>query len=146
MIGNVRSKMAKTGAAALLMTGAFATPALAQTDPNAAEIAALVAGREDCPPRYACLWVHANWSGSRWQGQDNNPTLPSFIDMKASSTYNNGINCPVHFDTVRGYGGHVMAEGLGSYRQNLALNPIPNGNGPHDNFNDRFRSMYWCSR
>ncbi|MGV9316583.1 peptidase inhibitor family I36 protein [Streptomyces sp. NPDC003691] len=138
--------MSMTAAAALLMAGAFATPALAETDPNAAEIAAVVAGTADCPRGYACLWVHANWTGQRWQGQYNNPTLPAFIDMQASSSFNNGNNCPVHFDTARGYGGHVMAEGLGSIRQNLALNPIPHGNGPHDNFNDRIRSMYWCSR
>ncbi|MCJ0875440.1 peptidase inhibitor family I36 protein [Streptomyces sp. AP-93] len=145
MAENVRSKMAMTGAAALLMAGAFSTPALAQADPNAAEIAAIVAGTNDCPRGYACLWVDANWSGSRWQGQNNNPTLPSFIDDKASSTFNNGNNCPVHFATAQWYGGHIMTEGLGSIRQNLALNPIPHGNGAHDNFNDRFSSMYWCS-
>ncbi|MDG4856941.1 peptidase inhibitor family I36 protein [Streptomyces sp. T-3] len=144
MVRNVRSKTAMTGAAALLMAGAFSTPALAQADPNAAEIAALVAGTQDCPREYACLWVHANWEGSRWQGKNRNDTLPEWIDNKASSTFNNGVNCTVHFATSTGGSGHVLHEGLGSYRQNLALDPIPGGNGAHDNFNDRFSSMYWC--
>ncbi|MFJ3924700.1 peptidase inhibitor family I36 protein [Streptomyces sp. NPDC090022] len=129
-----------TGAAALAMAGAFYTP-VAQADPNAAEIAAIVAGTSDCPRGYACLWVNANWSGSRWQGQYNNPTFPSFIHNKASSSFNNGNNCTAHFATGTWYSGQIMAEGLGSIRQNLSLDPKPGGG----TWNDDFESMYWCS-
>ncbi|GAA2125939.1 peptidase inhibitor family I36 protein [Streptomyces synnematoformans] len=142
MLRNVRSKMAMTGAAALAMAGAFSAPAVAQDNPDAAEIAAIVAGRSDCPRLYACLWEHKNFSGKRWQGKDNNRTLPSSIDNEASSSFNNGIRCTAHFATLPGYGGQILAEGLGSYRQNLALDPRPGGG----NWNDIISSMYWCSK
>ncbi|WP_018352839.1 peptidase inhibitor family I36 protein [Longispora albida] len=141
MVRNVLSRMAMTGAAALVLAGAFSAPAQAQADPNAAEIASLLAGRGDCPAEYACLWVHRDWQGDRWQGRYNNGTLPSFINNKASSSYNNGRSCTVHFATGTWYSGQIMAEGLGSYRQDLSLDPKPGGG----NWNDDFESMYWCS-
>ncbi|MGW6704059.1 peptidase inhibitor family I36 protein [Streptomyces sp. NPDC054956] len=134
--------MAVIGAAAVVMAGVFSAPALAQpTGSDSAEIAAIVAGTGDCPRGYSCLWVDANWSGQRWQGQNNNPTLPSFINNKASSSFNNGNNCPVHFATGTYYSGQIMTEGLGSIRQNLSLDAKPGGG----NWNDDFESMYWCS-
>ena len=134
MVRNLRFKMAMAGAAALVMTGAFSAPALARAGHDA-EVPAIAAGTGDCPSGYACLWVDSNWSGSRFQGQYNNSTLPSFINNLASSSFNNGNNCTAYFFTEAGYQGQRLAEGLGSVRQNLAL----------DGWNDTIESLKWCS-
>lgn len=95
-----------------------------------------------CDPGYACLWVDTDWNGAMWKGTFNNTSLPSGIDRKASSSYNNGRSCNAHFTSDMSYQGDVFDEGIGSYRQNLLLNPRPSGG----NWNDVIRSLYWCSK
>jgi hypothetical protein len=99
------------------------------------------ASTTQCQNGYACLWSDAGWVGTFWQGTNNNSSLPSGIDRKASSTFNNGNNCVAHFTTAQSYGGDVLAEPLGSIRQNLALDARGSGN-----WNDVIRSLYWCSK
>ena len=59
----------------------------------------------DCPAGYVCLWATTNYSGQRWQGQSNNPTLPSWIDQNADSLYNNGNTCEAVFWNGTNYTG-----------------------------------------
>ena len=119
---------------------AFAVPANASTpSPLSAASAANLA---DCPSGYACLWLHENWEGSRWQGQANNPTLPPWMDNLGSSSYNHGTRCIAHFTTDPNYGGVELAEPPGSYRQYLTRNERPGGG----NWNDIISSLYWCSK
>jgi hypothetical protein len=119
---------------------AFASPASAATRGQDTP-AALAKAIGDCPDEYACLWVDPDFKGARWQGKNNNRTLPGSIDNKASSSFNNGLRCTAHFTTEPVYGGQVLAEGIGSYRQNLKLNARPGGG----NWNDIISSLYWCS-
>ena len=124
---------------------AVAVPALA-TPANAAArdgdtAAAVAKAIGDCPDYYACLWPNPNFGGDHWQGMNNNRTLPGSIDNKASSSFNNGYSCTAHFTTDPVYGGQVLPEGIGSYRQNLKLDARPGGN-----WDDIISSLYWCSK
>jgi len=71
----------------------------------------------DCPPGYACLWNVVNAASStRWQGANRNNTLPSWIDQRSRSAYNNGQNCWAKFWTNQGAasGDYVaIIEGVG---------------------------------
>ena len=126
----------------------FAGPAQAGTRVTVTAAAVTTArvapqATSDCPVHYACLWVNTNWSGStHWQGQFNNPTLPSSINNKASSSFNNGTSCTAHFTSNAGYAGNVLPEGIGSIRQNLALNLQPDGTS----WDNTIESLYWCSK
>ncbi len=136
--GTTAATQAASPDKATVATQSTPTQVAATTD----QVGILPAATQDCPVHYACLWVDSNWSGSRWQGQYNNPTLPSFINNQASSSFNNGTSCTAHFTTNAGYAGNVLSEGIGSIRQNLALDYQPNG----QSWNDTIESLYWCSK
>lgn len=117
---------------------AFAAPAQAATQTAATAVAPRALG--DCPSSYACLWPLTDGQGSRWQGQNWNSTLPSYIDNNSWSSYNHGVNCTVHFWTGAGYTGVPMNEGIGSRRADLRQNPRPDGG----NWADVISSVSWC--
>jgi hypothetical protein len=138
------TKVARISIAAALAAGAVAT-VLAVAPPQA-EADVVASGLADCPVHYACLWQDSNWSGTRWQGQFNNKTLKlsngTSFNNRASSSFNNGTSCTAHFTTDVNYAGNVLSEGIGSIRQNLALDFQPNG----VSWNDTIESLWWCSK
>jgi len=69
-----------------------------------------------------------------WQGIMDNRTLPSGIDNKASSAFNNGNNCTVHWFLGANYSGSWrmdQARGTGSTQLNAT-------------FDNDISSMNWC--
>jgi hypothetical protein len=120
--------------AAVIVTALFGAATQAQAESVTANGATVdtvtVVGPQavqDCPSKFACLWTSTGWSGSRWQGQFRNNTLPSSIDNKSLSSANHGQTSVACFWTDPSGRGQVLAEGLGSIRQNLALDPRPGG-------------------
>lgn len=93
---------------------------------------------QDCPSEYACLWTGTGWEGRRWQGKNRNNTLPDYIDHNSLSSANHGIHSVACFWTGQNGTGQHLAEGIGSIRQNLALNTRPGGNWGH-----AIRSLTW---
>ncbi|GAB1642934.1 peptidase inhibitor family I36 protein [Krasilnikovia sp. MM14-A1259] len=145
--GNImkyNARRAATVLAALTMAvGAFAAPAQAAPANGktpAPTGSASLDGLGDCPSGYACLWVLNDFTGRRWQGQNANSTLPSFIDNDSWSSFNHGVNCTVHFWEGPGYTGVALNEGIGSRRADLRQNSRPGGG----NWADVISSMNWC--
>jgi len=120
--------------------GGGKTPAPALPSAAAAQSAAAPRALGDCPSGYACLWVLNSFSGTRWQGQNANSTLPSSIDNNSWSSYNHGVNCTVHFWTGPGYSGVAFNEAIGSRRADLRLNNRPDGG----TWADVISSVNWC--
>src|SRR5690349_5037669 len=114
-------------AALTLTTGGFAA--------TATTASATTRALADCPSSYACLWVNANYAGRRWQGQNANPTMPAYISNDASSAYNHGVNCEVHWYDDSNYNGGQLNLGRGRSISNLA---------DLAGWNDTIESMNWC--
>jgi hypothetical protein len=121
-------------------TGNGKTPAPATPSPAAAAGVASPQALGDCPSHYACLWVLTNFTGTRWQGENANSTLPASIDNNSWSSYNNGVNCTVHFWTGPGYTGVAFNEIIGSRRADLRQNNRPDGG----TWADVISSVNWC--
>ncbi|BFU42503.1 peptidase inhibitor family I36 protein [Krasilnikovia sp. MM14-A1004] len=142
MMNNAR-RAATVLAAFALTAGAFAAPAQAapgsgKTPVPAGDVSTLSLG--DCPSEYACLWPLNNFEGRRWQGRNANSTLPSYIDNNSWSSFNNGVNCTVHFWEGPGYTGVAFNEIIGSRRADLRQNSRPGGGS----WADVISSMNWC--
>jgi hypothetical protein len=142
MRNNAR-RVATVLASLALTVVALAAPAQASTGSGKTPVPASAASSRalgDCPSHYACLWTLNNWTGTRWQGQNSNSTLPASIDNNSWSSYNNGVNCTVHFWTGPGYTGVAFNEGIGSRRADLRLNNRPDGG----TWADVISSVSWC--
>jgi Peptidase inhibitor family I36 len=122
-------RRAATVLAALTLTaGGFAgMPSAAQAADRA---------KSDCPSGYACAWLNSNFSSTRWQGQYDNPTLSSALANKASSLYNHGNNCEVHWYDGTNFNGGQLNMGRGVSIANLATDA--------PGWNDTIASMNWC--
>jgi len=90
------------------------------------------AAASDCPSHYACLWPNTGYSGARWQGQNANPTLPSWISNKSKSAYNHGVNCSVNWHYLPDYAGVPMVMARGTGMSDLG------------SWEDNIMSMNWC--
>jgi hypothetical protein len=68
----------------------------------------------------------AGLSGRRWQGRNINVPVPDYINDQSQSSANHGIHSVACFwsygDDEGTYAGNVLAEGIGSIRENLNLN------------------------
>ena len=98
--------------ALVLATLSLAGPANAAADPSQPgwrsggqqqEARAGTLAYTDCPYRYTCLWATTNYTGSRWQGQYSNATLPSWINNRSKSVMNNGAECRAVYYDRTGY-------------------------------------------
>jgi hypothetical protein len=130
---DVMRRVAVLAAATATTAFAFTIPAGAVTGtaapatPTTATAAAMRLAVQDCPSQYACLWTQPGWTGERWQGKNRNKTLPDFIGNKSRSSANHGVNSVACFWTDPNGQGQVLAESLGSIREDLALDARPGG-------------------
>jgi hypothetical protein len=120
-------------------TTAQAEPATANGAGNGLTAAVVPPSVQDCPVHYACLWTNTDWRDGRWQGQWQNDRLPGFIDQKSNSSANHSLTNYACFWTEQYGQGQVFAEGPGSIRQNLSLDPRPVGK----NWANVIRSLTW---
>jgi len=125
--------MKRTVRRAAIVLAALTITTLGLAVPAQAAVAAPTA-LADCPSSYACLWVNTNYSGTRWQGMNANPTLPSSINNRSSSAYNHGVNCEVHWYEGSNYSGGQLNQPRGNSIPNLG--PLLWG--------DLISSMNWC--
>ncbi|AGL19049.1 hypothetical protein L083_5539 [Actinoplanes sp. N902-109] len=99
---------------------------------SAAELTAKAIG--DCPREYACLWYWTYYEGTRWQGKNWNPYLPGTIKNLSESSFNNGVNCTVHWYDGEWYGSYLFSQARGVGYPNL-----------YDlGYANRIESMNWC--
>ena len=119
---NITARRAGTAVAALALTstGLAVTSAPASAAPG------------DCPRGYACLWPNTGWTGSRWQGQYANATLPAWINNNAESTVNNGRDCAVRWYFYANYQSPYFTQNKGTQLSDLG-----------DYWNNDIMSMNW---
>jgi hypothetical protein len=111
---------------------AFAALTLSATG-LVATITPASAAATGCPSGYACLWLGGTPSGSRWQGQNANPTLPSWISNKGNYLHNNGNSCNVVWHSGTNYAGWHLLQEIGD--QYSVLNS--------EAYNNDIESMNW---
>lgn len=133
----LRMRRTATLFAALTLTAAgIAIPAQAASaaPPKPRPAASQTRAIGDCPSAYACLWYYTNFTGTRWQGQNNNPTISTSLRNLSESAYNNGNNCTVHWYRNANYGGARLDMARGAALGNLYNNGWAND----------IESMNWC--
>jgi hypothetical protein len=114
------------------IAGALALTVAGIAVPAQAAQAAGVEAVGDCPSSYACLWTLTNYTGTRWQGMNPNPTVSAALNDNSWSAYNNGVNCTVHWYTGTSYTGSRLDMARGTGLPDLG------------SWRDVISSMNWC--
>lgn len=121
----------------LLGLAAPANAATSADSPPSAKVttsAVSPSAASDCPAYYACLWAQTSYRGSRWQGQNSNSSLPSWIDHNSKSAVNHGQNCYVNWWSGTSYTGSELTFGF-----NVAIDDLS-----VLGWSNKIRSMNWC--
>jgi hypothetical protein len=126
---------------ALMATAVSAALVPLASPAQAAPARPLASGYKDCPQKFVCAWWDRNFTGRRWQGENDNWDM-NVSDKQASSVFNNGRTCDVWLWTEDRYTGDSLYLYKGSRLAYLNENPGPS---PVGSWEDVIQSAHWCT-